>query len=111
MNYILKDKKAIPEPDMIKWAQWVSSADRIVKKDIANIKIGGKSIGQVTVSTVFLGIDHSLGDNKEPLLFETMVFGGPLDGEMDRCSSYEAAEKMHQLMCEKVKLAVKDLEL
>lgn len=31
-------------------------------------------IGEVTVSTVFLCIDHNFGGG-EPLLFETMVFG------------------------------------
>ena len=104
-NYILNGHEAIEEPDIIKWAQWFEGANRIVNKSTANVTFKGEKVGQVKVSTVFLGIDHSFGDG-EPLLFETMVFGGKLDEEMDRCSTWEAAEKMHELMCEKVKLSV-----
>ena len=42
-------------------------------------------------STVFLGLDHQLTEDGPPLLFETMVFGGPLSGETDRCSTWELA--------------------
>lgn len=53
------------------------------------------------VSTVFLGLDHQYGDGP-PLLFETMVFGGPLDHEMNRYSTWNEAEKGHQEMVERV---------
>jgi hypothetical protein len=33
-----------------------------------------------------------------PLIFETMVFGGSKDGEMDRYSTKEEAEKGHEAM-------------
>lgn len=110
VNYILDGKNVVKEPDLIKWAEWMAKADRTVKKDIGTIRIGGKNMGNVAISTVFLGIDHGFGDNKEPVLFETMVFGGELDGYQDRCSTWEAAEKMHELACEKVKLSVKCME-
>jgi len=75
-TYILsKDKKAIPEPDPIKWSKSRKKSNWLVKKSIAS---------DVEISTVFLGIDHSFSGSKEPLLFETMVFGGPLDQKMDR---------------------------
>ena len=60
-------------------------------------------VGDVTVSTAFLGLDHQFADAGPPHLFETLVFGGPFDGEMDRCATWEGAEKMHDLMCERVK--------
>lgn len=41
-----------------------------------NRRIAFTEIDAVQVSTVFLGIDHSFGDDDEPILFETMVFGG-----------------------------------
>lgn len=104
-NYILDGHTPVEEPDLMKWAQWFEKASRVVKKDTADISCDGKKLGQINISTVFLGIDHSF-DDREPLLFETMVFGGELDQEMDRCSTWEAAEKMHELMCEKVKLSV-----
>jgi hypothetical protein len=36
-----------------------------------------------------------------------MIFGGPLDQECDRCSTWEAAEKMHEKMMERVRLGAK----
>lgn len=51
-------------------------------------------IGDVLVSTVFLGMDHAY-DGGIPLLFETMVFGGEHDLWQDRCSTWSGAEEMH----------------
>jgi len=107
-NYILDGHDPVPEPDIVKWAKWWSKNSRIVARNTAKMKLGGKEIGEITISTVFLGVDHSLSGDR-PILFETMVFGGPIDGEMDRCSTWEAAEKMHEKMCEKVKLAVEEM--
>lgn len=61
------------------------------------------TVGDSKISTVFLGLDHSFGSSS-PVLWETMVFGGELDQEQDRCSgSREQAEAMHARMVEKVK--------
>ncbi len=106
-NYILDGHKVIREPDVKKWASWFETANRRVKYGVADVTYKGDKVGQVRVSTVFLGIDHACGDG-EPMLFETMVFGGKLDGEMDRCGTWESAEKMHELMCEKVKGSMND---
>jgi hypothetical protein len=56
-------------------------------------------IGNVDVSTVFLGIDHNWFGNGPPLLFETMVFGGPEDGHLMRCSTWAEAEQQHERVC------------
>lgn len=42
---------------------------------------GNYTIGDIYVSTVFLGLDHSFGSFGEckPVLFETMIFGGEHD--------------------------------
>lgn len=95
-KYILKDKVAVLEPDLLTWAKWFESTEnRIVRKC---------QIGDSEVSTVFLGIDHAFGGG-QPLLFETMVFGGPLDEEQRRCSTWEEAEAMHDAVCECVRAA------
>lgn len=44
----------------------------------------------VRVSTVFLALNHQFV-NGPPILWETMVFGGPTDGDMDRYASVLAA--------------------
>jgi hypothetical protein len=56
----------------------------------------------VEVSTVFLGLDHDLSGNGPPILWETMVFGGPLDGHTDRYTSLAAALAGHQEICRMV---------
>ena len=91
-KYILEGKEPVAV-DLISWASWYGKADRKVKKD---------KVGDVSVSTVFLGLDHQWGDGP-PLLFETMVFGGELDQEMDRYSTWEEAESGHAKMVERVK--------
>ena len=103
-KYILDGKTPVVENDLIKWAEWMQTGNRVVRHDTADVKLAGQPIGEVRVSTVFLGLDHSFGYGT-PMLFETMVFGGPLDQQMDRCGTWEAAEKMHELMCERVKRA------
>lgn len=93
-RYIL-DEKGNPkeEPDLMKWAEWFEAADRFVAKT----KTWGSE-----VSTVFIGLDHSFGMGV-PLLYETMVFGGKLDGEMNRYATKEEAEAGHKEMVERVK--------
>lgn len=49
---------------------------------------------EVRTSTVFLALDHSLGDG-EPVLFETMVFGGVNNGYQKRYTSYALAMAGH----------------
>lgn len=91
-KYILNGREVHEEPDLMKWAEWFETADRFIKE---TEKDG------VRISTAFLGIDHQYLDG-EPLLFETMVFGGEYDLEMDRYSNIDAAEKGHDEMVRKV---------
>ena len=93
MNYILKGKEVVPCDDLMEWAKWYESANRHVAQD---------TIGNSVISTVFLGIDHSF-ENGPPLLFETLVFNGKLDGEMNRYSTWTDAVKGHKNMIERVK--------
>ena len=71
--------------DVMTWAMQFQDANR---------QIGDDMVGNVRVSTVFLGLNHNFRDG-EPLLFETLIFGGPLDGEMWRYSTYDQAERGH----------------
>lgn len=97
-KYILDETgNPVVEPDLIKWATWFENAKRQIAKDEAD---------GVKVSTIFLGLDHNWGDGP-PVLWETMVFGGPLDQEQDRCSgSIEQAKEMHAKMVGRVRAGV-----
>lgn len=92
-HYILDGHKAVPV-DLITWAKWFEATK--------NRHVARETIGDADISTVFLGLDHSFGDGP-PLLFETMVFGGSLDQEQDRCTTWEQAAAMHAAMCERVR--------
>lgn len=108
-TYILKDKIAYPCPDLEQWTNWMGEnpSDRIVAKT---------RIGELMISTVFLGFDHNfLGG--EPMLFETMIFdegdegdSTPFEGSehgffehMKRDSSWADATVTHRKACESVK--------
>lgn len=91
-RYILQNKIPVPEPDLIAWARWLETKERIVQRE---------DVGHFWVSTVFLGLDHNFDENGPPLLFETMVFDhspGASCGHdlwMDRTSTWELALEMH----------------
>ena len=89
-KYTLDGKKPIECEDLLTWAKWFGTANRRVAQDERD---------GVRVSTVFLGLDHRFGGNGPPILFETMIFGGPHDQDQDRYSTWEEAEAGHAEMC------------
>lgn len=61
---------------------------------------------RVWISTVFLGIDHNFSDEGPPIVFETMVFGGFLDQEMRRASTWEEAQFNHVALTYRVERSI-----
>lgn len=72
------------------------------KFELEGRTVAKTKIGDVMVSTVFLGIDHSFGRGP-PMLFETMVFGGPMDQYQERCSTWDEAVEMHERLVARVR--------
>lgn len=66
----------------------------------------GRGQERSRISTVFLQVNHAFGDGP-PILFETMVFGGPLDGLQDRYATVQEAWQGHDAMAEQVREALK----
>ena len=91
-TYVLDGKTPVPEPDLSTWVQWLGSADRCVALT---------EQGDVSVSTVFLGLDHNISGS-QPLLFETMVFRADKSNETVHYSTWEEAEKGHAEMVKRV---------
>jgi hypothetical protein len=58
-------------------------------------RVAKDTVGDVEVSTVWLGLNHQYGDGP-PLIFETMVFGGELDGEQWRDATEAEAYETHK---------------
>ncbi len=91
---VLDDDHRVVEADLHTWAQFLDEhGKRTVGKD---------TVDGVTVSTVFLGSDHSYGPElgqPDPLWFETMVFEGVgkgWDQTRDRYTTWEQAEAGHK---------------
>lgn len=90
-HYIL-DGHEPKRVDLMEWARWLETAERHVALD----KINRMGLSMVSVSTVFLGLDHQWGDGP-PLLFETMIFGGKHDGYCERYATWDEAEAGHKV--------------
>ena len=69
-------------------------------------RVGLNNVGEISISTVWLGLDHQYGDGP-PLIFETMQFGGEADQEMARYSTLEEAHAGHDAWVKRVKEAAK----
>lgn len=99
--YVLKGKRCYPVDDILDWARAfeVDSEKGVVKRSALKMRDGTP----VLVSTVFLGINHRFGPGK-PLLFETLIFGGPHDQDMWRYSTWGEAEKGHDRVTARLRL-------
>lgn len=97
-KYILDDAGNPQPADLMTWARWLETSR---EQRIVAVNVLGEQ-GEQRVSTVFIGLDHSFGSGP-PLIFETMVFGGPLDGECERYSTRAEAEAGHADMLRKVR--------
>lgn len=91
--YILKDKTPVL-CNLSDWAEQFEKSNR-------SIAVHHDPDMRGNVSTVFLGLDHGYGDGP-PILFETMIFGGPHDQYQTRCSTYEQALAMHERAIQKL---------
>ena len=93
--YILEGREVKPAP-LDLWAASCSGTSRVVAR--SDMGCWGE------LSTVFLGIDHSFFTRGigPPLLFETMVFGGPFSDEQWRWTTYDEAEAAHAQIVERL---------
>ena len=81
-RYILKDNEPQLCENMVEWAMWMGESNRQIAHD---------EIGNVCVSTVFIGISPSEVDGV-PALFETMVFPS---NSVRRYTTYQQALAGH----------------
>lgn len=92
--YTLRGRDVVTT-DLETWARGIEDAEAR--------RVGYDEVDGAQVSTVFIGIDHGFGMfGGRPLVFETMVFGGPLDDACERYSTYDEAEAGHADMLRRV---------
>lgn len=80
--------------DMVQWS--------LLFEDKAYCRVAFDEIEGVSVSTVWLGIDHNFYGDGPPLIFETMIFGRELDQEQWRYATEYDARVGHQKACDLV---------
>lgn len=97
-NYILinKETRQVTTEEYFAWLSGPGEECRIIKQN---------HVGDIFISTVFLGLDHGFGSDI-PILFETMVFGGVYDQERVRYATYEEAEQSHKETVEKIRHSI-----
>ncbi len=78
----------------ITFLEWSALLSDVNYQRVAENHIEGKV--DVRISTVWLGLDHSHGSSPQPLIFETMVFGGDKDLFQMRWSTLHGAIKGHE---------------
>jgi hypothetical protein len=94
LHYILGDDGRTPVAvDLLTWGRWLESQ----KPDGAAL-VGLTRVEDAEVSTVFIGLNQRHRADGPPLLFETLVFGGRLDGQGRRYATYDQAETGHLAM-------------
>lgn len=115
LGHFILDDAGEPQPvELLVWAEWFertqAHGDRVVLQ--THVTRRGRTIERpferargVFVSTVFLGLDHNFYGDGPPVLWETMIFAGPLSGEMRRYSSKLDALTGHAAMVERARKA------
>ena len=82
----------VPTDDIHEWS-------RLLDEHPGGRRVGGDDVGDWSVSTVFLGMDHGYGGGP-PILFETMIFSrhdprNEADESCWRYATWEEAEAGH----------------
>lgn len=85
-HFVLNGHVAVPV-DFNTFAKLHNTVDR---------RVGLTKVGDMEVSTVFLGRNHEFDPSKPPLLFETMIFGDPYDNWCWRAGTWDEAEVIHE---------------
>jgi len=87
--YILDENKKPVLSDLIAANHWMNDV---------NQRVGYTELSEdLNVSTVFLGLDHKMtGSPGQPVLFETMIFGGEHNEYCWRYYTWDEAEEGHK---------------
>jgi hypothetical protein len=96
-TYVLDERTVVAEPNRDAWQAWLAAARERDEHVVAKTQVSAS----LEVSTVFMGIDHALGDGPPggaPVVFETTVFQGGKPGRKQRYSTWDQALQGHQGM-------------
>ena len=97
--YKLEGQTPVAVESFIKWNSWMASAT------FAETTVMYNELGDSIISTRFVGIDLNPGSsnsNSQPMVFETLVMGGALDGKKNLYPTWDEAIKGHLKICTQV---------
>ena len=101
--YVLREGKAVEEPDYPTWAKWYEEHFSDVELIIRTELVHG------VVATRFLSMNMTLADQTpEPLVFETRVKGGWLDDKWERFATIDDAREGHERWVTRVREAERE---
>lgn len=83
-----------PDGNPITSQEWSEMFKDVRLQQVAQDRVTDSEGRDVSISTVWLGLDHSFGHG-DPLIFETMIFGGSHDQDMWRYSTRAEAIAGH----------------
>lgn len=73
------------------------------RRDEEHLRVAVTEVGDVMISTVWIGMRGLSHPDGPPLIFETIVFGGPLNLELDRYPTEVQAIAGHDQMVARVR--------
>lgn len=100
-HFYILDDQGVPTPtaNEEKWAKWFATSydKRIVASYATSYTdpFNPEQRYKIAIVTAFLGVDHNFAGYGPPVLFETIVQGGLLDGERLRHTSLAQAKAVH----------------
>ena len=93
------------EGEPISRSEWTALFEDLDARQVAQTELDG-----ARVSTVWLGLDHRFGGDGPPLIYETMIFGGPFDEQAWRWPNRDAALAGHDQAVELARDATAQVE-
>lgn len=97
--YKLEGKTPVAVESFIQWNLWMASAS------FAEITVMYNEFADCLISTKFVGIDLNPGSGNyksQPMVFETLVMGGVLDGKKNLYPTWDEAMQGHLKICTQI---------
>ena len=88
--FILNGKVPEATTDILRWGRAFGDGD--------SRRVAETQVGDVWVSTIFMGLDHNYSRQGPPILFETMAFVGGVSADyvgFARYATWDEAERGH----------------
>jgi hypothetical protein len=93
--YKLDEKRNVVEISFEEFTSRYETMERVIRSNTFLQDWKGALV-EIRVSTVFLGIDHGWSPDEPPVVFETMIFGGPESEYQERYSTEAEAIEGHE---------------